>query len=187
MAVDWKGQAIEQFDWYWQTQFRPRLDGLTDDEYFWEPVPGCWSIRPRGESSAPVTVGVGEFLMDYEMPEPDPPPLTTIAWRMAHIAVGVFGMRASNHFGDGALEYRTADYPGTAADGIAYLEDSYATWLAGVSKLDDDGLAKPVGPAEGPFADRPYAELVLHLNREAIHHGAEIALLRDLYRARSDR
>lgn len=25
------------------------------------------------------------------------------------------------------------------------------------------------------------AELVLHINREAIHHDAEIALLRDLY------
>jgi hypothetical protein len=28
------------------------------------------------------------------------------------------------------------------------------------------------------------AELVLHINREAIHHGAEVALLRDLYAAR---
>jgi hypothetical protein len=27
------------------------------------------------------------------------------------------------------------------------------------------------------------AELVLHINREALHHGAEICLLRDLYRA----
>ena len=26
------------------------------------------------------------------------------------------------------------------------------------------------------------AALVLHINREAIHHGAEIAVLRDLYR-----
>jgi hypothetical protein len=26
------------------------------------------------------------------------------------------------------------------------------------------------------------AALVLHINREIIHHGAEIALLRDLYR-----
>jgi hypothetical protein len=25
------------------------------------------------------------------------------------------------------------------------------------------------------------AELVLHINREMLHHGAEIALLRDLY------
>jgi len=26
--------------------------------------------------------------------------------------------------------------------------------------------------------------LVLHINREVMHHGAEIALLRDLYRAK---
>ncbi|CAN5519424.1 hypothetical protein BH23ACT3_BH23ACT3_23200 [soil metagenome] len=28
--------------------------------------------------------------------------------------------------------------------------------------------------------------LVLHINREAIHHGAEIWLLRDLHRSRRD-
>ena len=44
------------------------------------------------------------------------------------------------------------------------------------------GLVRPCGPAEGPYADYPLAELVLHINREALHHGAEIALLRDLYR-----
>lgn len=36
--------------------------------------------------------------------------------------------------------------------------------------------------AEGPFAKEPMAALVVHINREALHHGAEIALLRDLYR-----
>jgi hypothetical protein len=35
-------------------------------------------------------------------------------------------------------------------------------------------------PAE-PFADAPFADLVLHIHWEAVHHGAEIALLRDLY------
>jgi len=30
------------------------------------------------------------------------------------------------------------------------------------------------------------AELVLHINREMLHHGAEIALLRDLYRWQFD-
>jgi hypothetical protein len=29
------------------------------------------------------------------------------------------------------------------------------------------------------------AALVLHINREVIHHGAEVALLRDLYRAQA--
>ena len=47
-----------------------------------------------------------------------------------------------------------------------------------------EGLGRPCGPAEGPFADAPLAALVQHINREVIHHGAEIALLRDLYRAR---
>ena len=40
------------------------------------------------------------------------------------------------------------------------------------------------GSARGCSAELPLAALVLHINREVIHHGAEIALLRDLYRAR---
>ena len=54
----------------------------------------------------------------------------------------------------------------------------HVMWSAGARKAD---LSKPVGPAEGPFAEEPMATLVLHINREAIHHLAEIALLRDLY------
>lgn len=50
-------------------------------------------------------------------------------------------------------------------------------------RLDAPELATPVGPAEGEFAELPYAALVLHIHREAIHHLAEVALLRDLYRA----
>jgi hypothetical protein len=46
-------------------------------------------------------------------------------------------------------------------------------------------LTRPCGTAEGPYAEYPFSSLVLHINREALHHGAEIALLRDLYRWRS--
>jgi hypothetical protein len=52
MALDWKGMAIEQLEWYWGTLLRPRLEGLTDEEHFWEPVAGCWSIRPRATAYA---------------------------------------------------------------------------------------------------------------------------------------
>ncbi|MBB4854937.1 hypothetical protein HNP40_002329 [Mycobacteroides chelonae] len=41
------GEIVDQIDWHWTSQLRPRFDGLTDDEYFWEPVRGCWSLRPR--------------------------------------------------------------------------------------------------------------------------------------------
>jgi hypothetical protein len=47
--------------------------------------------------------------------------------------------------------------------------------------LGPEELARPCGPAEGPYAELPMAALVLHINREAIHHGAEISLLRDLH------
>ena len=53
--------------------------------------------------------------------------------------------------------------------------------MTGVRSLDDADLAQPCGPAEGPYAEEPMTTLVLHINREVIHHGAEIALLRDLY------
>ncbi|MBI5087435.1 MAG: hypothetical protein HZB15_00805, partial [Actinobacteria bacterium] len=53
---------------------------------------------------------------------------------------------------------------------------------SGVRGLGDDGLRRPCGPAEGPFAEYPMATLVLHISREVIHHGAEVLELRDLHR-----
>jgi hypothetical protein len=35
---------IRTFDYVWD-RLRSRLAGLADDEYFWEPVAGCWSLR----------------------------------------------------------------------------------------------------------------------------------------------
>jgi len=182
MNLDWNAALADQLDWQWQNHLRLRLDGLTDQEYFWEPVPGCWSLRKRGASTAPMAVGTGDYVMEYAYPEPEIPPVTTIAWRLAHVIVAVFGTRNASHFGGPATEYRTFDYAGTAAQALDQLDDAYATWIKGVRGLGAEGLARPCGPAEGPYAASPLAELVLHINREALHHGAEIALLRDLYR-----
>jgi len=184
MSIDWSGELAEQLDWHWRSQLRPRLDGLADEEYLWEPMPGMWSVRPRGTSTAPLSLGSGEFGQDFAWPPPDPAPVTTIAWRLSHLIVGVFGMRAASHFGGEPVHYETYDYPGDAATALARLDQVYAAWNAGVRGLGADELARPCGPAEGPYAELPMASLVLHINREAIHHGAEIALLRDLYRSR---
>ena len=181
MDIDWTHELVEQFDWHWTHHLRPRLDGLTDDEYLWEPVPGCWSVRPREAAISPQAAGAGDTVMDYQYPEPSPVPVTTIAWRMGHISIGIFGMRAANHFGDGGVGYESTDWPLDAAGGLALLERSYQAWLDGLSALDPDALARPVGRHEGPFAEYPFAALILHINREAIHHGAEICLLRDLF------
>ncbi|HET9547115.1 MAG TPA: DinB family protein [Desertimonas sp.] len=180
-VVDWHGQLVEQLDWHWRHFARPRLDGLTDEEYRWEPVPGCWNVRPRESGSAPIQAGSGEFTCDFAVPEPDPPPVTTIAWRLAHVTVGVFGARAASHFGGPPIDYPSYEYPGDAATALDNLDAVYASWVDGVNALDSEGLARPVGPAEGSWQASPMVGLVLHINREAIHHLAEVALLRDLF------
>jgi hypothetical protein len=180
--LNWGQQLIDQLDWHWQGHLRPRLDGLTDEEYFWEPVPGMWSVRPRAESVATHAAGGGDLVAEIAFPEPVPAPLTTIAWRLAHISVGVLGIRASSHFGDNSMTYQNTVWPGTADAALAFLDEQYAAWIKGIRSLDDEGLAQACGPAEGPWAASPFAALILHINREVLHHGAEVLLLRDLYR-----
>lgn len=183
--IDWNAELRSQLEWHWTNQLRPRLTGLTDNEYFWEPVRGCWNLRPRGQSAAPIAAGGGEYTLDFAMPEPTPAPVTSIAWRIGHLVVGVFGARNAAHFDGPSTDYETHVYAATAAEALEQLDAGYARWMAGVARLGDDGLAEPCGPAEGPFADWSMAALVLHIHREVLHHGAEIALLRDLYAWRS--
>ncbi|MGP4054807.1 DinB family protein [Mycobacterium sp. 4D054] len=171
MSTDVASSLAEQLDWHWTRQLRPRLDGLTDEEYFWEPVPGCWTVRRDGARLFP----------DFAYPPPRPEPFTTIAWRMAHVIVGVLAMRTHSHFGGPPADYQTWDYAADAETALRQLDDAYRGWTSGVRALTDSDLAAPCGPAEGPYADEPMATLVLHINREVIHHGAEIALLRDLF------
>jgi hypothetical protein len=182
--ISWNTALVDQLDWHWTSFVRPHLEGLSDEEYLWEPVPGCWSIRRRGDASGPVRPGAGATVLDGEDPEPTPAPFTTIAWRLAHISIGVFGERAVHHFGaDGrtTLHAEEVDWPITAAAGLTMLDHWYDAWIGGVRGLGEEGLERPCGPAEGPYAADPLALLVLHISREAIHHGAEVLALRDLW------
>ena len=168
MSNELVSHLAEQLDFHWTNQLRPRLDGLIDDEYFWEPVAGCWTVHRDGA-------------IDFSMPPPQPEPVTTIAWRLAHVIVGVLAMRTHSHFGGPPADYLSWDYATDAASALEQLDEAYAGWLKGVRGLDDADLPTPCGPAEGPYAAEPMTVLILHINREVIHHGAEIALLRDLY------
>lgn len=183
--MDWNTHLLDQLTWHWDHHLRPRLAGLTDDEYGWEPVAGCWNIRPDGDpAAAPIAAGTGPSRIDFAMPEPDPAPVTTIAWRIAHLVVGVLGMRNHSHFDGPPISYEDHRYAGTADEALAQLQEHYERWVDGVRALGEDGLARPCGSAEGPFADAPLGALVLHIHREVIHHGSELCLLRDLYRDR---
>jgi hypothetical protein len=177
--TNWNEQLADQLEWYWDFHLRPRLEAISDEEYFWEPVAGCWSVRPEG-AGVPGAVGAGEYRLDFARPEPKPPPFTTIAWRLGHL-ITVFGARNADHFGGAPIFQESHRYAGTAAEAMGQLDAGHELWKASVNALGEDGLERPCGPAEGPFAESPLAALVLHINREIIHHGAEVLAVRDLY------
>ena len=167
---------LSTFD-YVAGRIRDRLDGLTDDEYFWEPVPGCWTLRP-----APG----GGFVGDWAEPAPDPPPVTTIAWRLTHIiwVIGEHGLTPVAFHGGKADWHDPSVYPGSAADALGHFDRAAEVWRGELAAVSEDRLWQPMGPEAGPFADASSAAFVEHIHDELIHHGAEVALLRDLYRAR---
>ena len=168
----------EQLTWHWSAQLRPRLDGLDDGEYFWEPVPGAWSVRSTSE---------GVFAPDWAWPAPDPTPVTTIGWRLCHIWM-VLAQRADYHFGGRTLTVDELRWPRTADSALDAIDRSFEAWSAGVTALTEADAERrsdgPPGTIDGQF---PLWAVVLHVNREVIHHGAEVALLRDLYRAGAGR
>jgi hypothetical protein len=181
--VDLGYLLIDQLTFYWDTHLWPRLAGLTDDEYLWEPVPGAWSLRPGRH---------GGFQLEESRPEPSPAPVTTIAWRMMHVAVGCFHIRYAAFFDRSTppdadmfdRRLRPSSLPGTAKEGLAFFAESYQRWHDAIAALDEDGLARPLGPRGSYFAEDPMAALIAHVNREVMHHGGEIGLMRDLYARR---
>jgi extradiol dioxygenase family protein len=153
------------------TRLNRRLVGLTDAEFRWEPCDGCWSVRP--DPSAP-----GRWIMDYPNEVPSPPPVTTIAWRLLHLAHGnrIYWEHA---FGPGQLNYPQLPVHATAGAAVADLLASQRLVAQALDTATGEDLDRPVGT---PFGDAwPAGRVLRTLVTEQVHHGAEIGLLRDLY------
>jgi hypothetical protein len=163
------------FDYAWE-RFTARVAGIDDAELVWEPVAGCWTVRPDGAGGWKADgVARGE-------PEPMPPPITTVAWRVAHVCVSCLGGFSRRLFG--------SDVPGVvivgaAADLPALFDAAYGGWRTGLAGLDD-AWDRALGSSWGPYADDSVLDLALHVLDEVVHHGGEIGLMRDLYAHRAD-
>ena len=75
----------------------------------------------------------------------------------------------------------TAWHP-DAASALADLRTAAGAFRAQVVAFGEDAVWQPLGPAWGPYAAASWADLVVHAVDELAHHGAEVALLRDLHR-----
>lgn len=160
---------------------------LTDDEYRWEPVPGSWSIRPRSDGPAPGAarlIGAGAWGMDVG-PAPWPPPFTTIAWRLGHLSEMLL-LRADHTVGTRTSTRAEYTFTGDAGTAIAAYDRAATAWRDALISADDAALDE-VGRSRYPYgsdAEEVFLDVVWWVNQELLHHGAELGLLRDLYRAR---
>jgi len=208
-----------------------RLTGLGDEEYLWEPAPGAWSIRRRGQASSPKAFGPGAWVLDSGAsdipaaeyaeidrqvrrgmtpdkvaadwgvstqrveeilnragpPEPDLTPVTTIAWRLGHLHSGFAG-RWEWTFGERRRQPDLlVDFTPSASLAVERFWVEVDRWHDSVAAMTPEQLDTPgFGQyPNGSDPDEPFATVLVDQNLEFIHHMAEIALLRDLWRARS--
>ncbi len=163
-----------------------RLAGMTDDEYLWEPVRPCWSLRNRN-SAAGRSYGPGDYQLEHS--DGDEAVFTTIGWRLAHLTSG-FAARWEWTFGSRAIPPDdVVDFAATADGGLDQLWSWYQRWHDGIVAMDEADFVR-VGYSQMPTGldpDVPFASIVWWQAREMVHHLAEAALLRDLYAARSER
>ncbi|WP_251149828.1 DinB family protein [Cellulosimicrobium sp. Marseille-Q4280] len=159
-----------------------RLATVTQAELEWEPGPDALRVVRRGEERAPRTLGPGEWVMEWPAgPESAQP--RTIAWLVAHLTEAFFE-RWEWTFGDHERRRDAVPFSGEVGPAVDGLRRGVDRWREGVEALPDDEMfTVGLSQATPIDAQSPFAHLVAHMNRELIHHGAEILLLQDLYRA----
>ena len=154
---------------------RGRVEELSDDEFFWEPAPGCWTVR---------RTPTGRWAADYEEPDPDPAPLTTIAWRLVHLAECKL-MYHEYAFGSATLTWDDLDSPNSAASAVAALEYGQGLLVEDLRGLTDEDLEVPRFTNWGE--EWPTWRIFWTMIEHDLHHGGEIGALRDLYRVTDHR
>jgi hypothetical protein len=154
---------------------RGRLRGLSDDEFWWEPVPDAWTVRRCAD---------GRWAADYAEPDPIPAPFTTIGWKVVHVLECKL-MYHEYAFGEARLRWdRDLSSPHTARDALTALDEHQARLRRSVRALPDGDLGRPVPTNWGE--EWPAWRIVWTMIHHDLWHGGEIGQLRDLYARRSE-
>jgi hypothetical protein len=97
---------------------------------------------------------------DFEWPPPQPPPFTTIAWRLFHIAVGCFAERATRYFPEQVgkpwkrrIWEGPFEFPMGAAEALTFLDTSWREWRSGLEAGGESALWQPLGNGEGDISE----------------------------------
>jgi len=163
--VELLSAALEQS----YARLRARLDGITDEEFFWQPAPASWTIyqdRP------------GHWTYHYAIPDPEPAPTTTIGWQLVHLGTGKV-MYHEYAYGEGRLTWPQLDIPDGAVSALDLLEKGHLLLRDDLRATDESGLdeRRKTNWGESWPAWRIFSAMADH----DAFHGGVIGYLRDLH------
>src|SRR6476620_8980889 len=113
-----------------------RLQGITDEELFWQPVPGAWTVR---------RLRSGRRVLDNSYWPVGAPAITSIAWRVSHL-IAVYARPRNAEWlrltAADDVNTRPAWRIGETADAaVTMLKEAVDHFLGLLRALDDDALA----------------------------------------------
>lgn len=151
-----------------------RLEGLSDEEYLWEPASEVWTVRLVDGRAKP----------DAEVwpPTAGSAPPRTLAWSLGHLGDGLM-TRADWLVGSHSIEPGDLTWPMTAAEGIEFARAGINAWRDGLAQMTDEDL-DTVGRSAYPHGLDPQLalmEIVWWVSKELLFHTGEIWFVRDLY------
>ncbi len=174
---------------------------LSDDEMFWEPIPGSWNVRRANECVTPAPFRDGDWAVDFdwdlaaaEVEDRGLTPLTTIGWLLWHVGSLPERLTQLDFLGgDRSAESGwTSPYPAShpvftnASDAVEAMRAGWRALDLALQSPSDEQLELPTrfwGYGGGPGPATTGGQIVTSALNEMSHHGTQICVLRDLYRA----
>ena len=170
---------LAQWDYIVEVLFG-RMEGLTDEEFLWEPAEDVWTVRLVDGRPTPGS--------EVWAPTPEAAPPRTIAWTLGHLGDGV-ATRADWLVGGHSRRMGDVAWPMRAADGLVFARSGLDAWrngLAAMTDVDLDTVGRSAYP-DGLDPTLPLMEIVWWVNKELVFHAGEAWLMRDLHAATNGR
>jgi DinB superfamily len=145
------------------------LENLSEAEFQWRPVANVWHLEERD----------GHGAIPYSWIPPEPAPLPTIAWHVAHVATSL-ALTTDHAFGERRKKLADLRLPLTAGEMLDYLAACHGEFVKAVAALSDADLERPRYTEWGE--QRSTAEIVGSAILHEVEHGAQITALRSIYR-----
>ncbi|MEZ3178307.1 DinB family protein [Streptomyces pimonensis] len=156
-----------QFDLTWSL-FEYHLERLEPDDFLWEPVGNCWTVRRAGD---------GTWVPDFAESEPDPVPVPTIGWLSWHIGWW-WSVTIDHARGREPRQRDDITWPGAGEPTVEWLRGLRADWLEALDRLTGADLDST---APFPWQNDPrhtVAHMIAWVNAELMKNAAEIGQLR---------